>query len=112
MQDERSEDTAAGSILEVSDSPYLERMRLRHLWRVATSSLVPCTGCERYVRTLSTGKARRLFCDDCLAISTDMSAIRRAGKLLAGYGLTDGARAMDKALVDLRALMRANGGQE
>ncbi|HEV8670621.1 MAG TPA: hypothetical protein VGS01_07785 [Candidatus Limnocylindria bacterium] len=84
-----------------------EDERLERLWRQSKATIIDCEGCGSPVRKML-GAHRKRWCDACLAISTDVSALRHARKVLATYGLTDGVRALEKALADLRDLMRAN----
>jgi hypothetical protein len=84
-----------------------EDERLERLWRESNARIIDCQGCGSPVRKML-GAHRKRWCDVCVAMSTDASALRHARKVLATYGLTDGVRAIEKALADLRELMRAN----
>ncbi len=98
-----------GSLLDADSASWLERSRLRNLWSESNTHDVPCHGCGTAVRTWPNGGGRGRWCDRCLPIATDMSVIRSAAKKFVRYGLTDAAAAAEKALADLRAIMRANG---
>ncbi len=114
MQEQRSDDTPRhGSLLEAMEDPdeqwrpRAEEFRFGRLWNHSSGPVVPCEGCGTGVQRSKVGSKGR-WCKRCAPIAQAMGPIRSAARKCVEFGLTDAAAALEKALEEMRAVMRTN----